>query len=95
MKKVERKRERERGEKVVVAFDRELDSFSLSSCSVAANIFTSGLLARIDVMTLSSGNSIRGGLQTRGRCFGAGSRMWRPSLICFFLQSHFESALYV
>ena len=35
------------------------------------------------MITLSSGNSIRGGLQTRGRCFGAGSRTWRPSLICF------------
>ena len=40
-------------------------------------------------MTLSSGNSSRGGLQTRGRCFGAGSRTWRPSLmiiIMFFLE---------
>jgi hypothetical protein len=34
-------------------------------------------------MTLSSGNSIRGGFQTRGRCFGAGSRTWRPSLFFF------------
>ena len=41
-------------------------------------------------MTLSSGNSIRGGFQTRGRCFGAGSRTWRPSLFFFFVERFFE-----